>query len=184
MKKIIIKQLLFYLILIFIAPLGIAAEFKIKPSKSNIVAIACCHAFIQEVEILFKEFFAIADYDLRNKKIISFKATVEADSLDSKNSKRDKHLRGTEFFAVNNFPTITFESTSIKTETDKLFITGFLTMKGISKEVNLQAKIISSENNNFEISANGEINSKDFGVGTSKQKDIVKLKINSFFERN
>lgn len=178
------KKLLFCLLLIFIAPLGFAAEFKIKPSKSKVVATACCHLFVEEVEILFKKFSAIADYDQKNKKIISLKATVEASSLDSGIGKRDNHLRSADFFAVNDFPTITFDSTAINPKNDGLIITGVLTMRGVSKEINLQAKLIFGKKNNFEILASGEINAKDFGVGTAKQKDIVKLQINSFFEKN
>ena len=63
-----------------------------------------------------------------------------------------------------------------------LLVIGTLTIKGISKEIGLSGSIIEN-NEQLNLELNGEINSKDFNVGTSKQKDEVTLIIKANFAK-
>jgi polyisoprenoid-binding protein YceI len=56
--------------------------------------------------------------------------TVEAASVDTRSEQRDQHLRGVEFFDVENHPQITFESMDIEPSGDGLRVVGNLTIKG------------------------------------------------------
>ena len=57
-------------------------------------------------------------------------------SINTEVEMRDQHLRSDEFFDVENYPKMTFKSTSIqKTEKDKYKLKGQLTLHGITKQV-------------------------------------------------
>jgi polyisoprenoid-binding protein YceI len=62
--------------------------------------------------------------------------TVKADSIDTGNAGREKHLKSADFFSTAEFPEITFTSTSVKKTGDHTYdVTGDLTMLGAKKSV-------------------------------------------------
>lgn len=65
----------------------------------------------------------------------SFSFSIKADSVDSRNEARDKHLKSPDFFNAPEFPTITFKSTKVEKEGDNLKVTGDLTLHGVTKPV-------------------------------------------------
>jgi polyisoprenoid-binding protein YceI len=66
----------------------------------------------------------------------SVRIEVDAASVDTNNSKRDDHLRGTDFFGVKQFPKIIFESTKFARKSGDTFeVTGKLTLHGVTKEI-------------------------------------------------
>jgi len=66
----------------------------------------------------------------------SVELTIDAASINTDNEARDKHLRSTDFFDVEKFPTVTFKSTAVKeVEKGKLQVTGDLTMHGVTKSI-------------------------------------------------
>lgn len=71
--------------------------------------------------------------------ITTAKARVEVDlaSVDSGSPDRDAHLKSPDFFDVENHPTMIFESTSVVRDGDDYKVVGDLTVRGISREVEL-----------------------------------------------
>ena len=63
---------------------------------------------------------------------------IDVASIDTNHAERDKHLRGKDFFAVDQFPKATFVSTAYKqTGKDKGQLTGNLTLHGVTKPVTI-----------------------------------------------
>jgi polyisoprenoid-binding protein YceI len=95
--------------------------------------------------------------------------SVEVASLDTRSEQRDQHLRGAEFFDVENHPRITFESTRIEPTGDGLLVVGNLTIKGITREVRLEARIQGTVddpwgNERVGVEATGTLNRRDFDL--------------------
>jgi len=68
---------------------------------------------------------------------------VKADSLDSANADRDKHLKGPDFFNVKQFPTLAFKSTRVRALGDKDYeVTGDLTFHGVTRPVTVKLERI------------------------------------------
>jgi len=65
----------------------------------------------------------------------SIDVTIDVNSVDSNSADRDKHLKGADFFNASQFPTATFKSTSIVGEGDEFEVTGDLTIRGTTKEI-------------------------------------------------
>ena len=95
--------------------------------------------------------------------------TVEVASVDTHSEPRDQHLRGAEFFDVENHPQITFESTRIEPAADELRVVGNLTIKGITREVELDATVQGTVddpwgNERVGVEATGTLNRRDFDL--------------------
>ncbi|PZR13553.1 MAG: hypothetical protein DI536_12435 [Archangium gephyra] len=108
------------------------------------------------------------DKDITKSKI---EATIDVKGINTKEQKRDDHLRGKDFFETEKFPNITFKSTKIeKGEGNKLKVTGDLTIKGTTKSVVLDSEISPEVANPFTkgktrgFSGTTTINRKDFGL--------------------
>jgi polyisoprenoid-binding protein YceI len=115
--------------------------YKIDPVHSAI-SFKVRH-FFSYVNGSFKKFEGTISVDLDHPEKSSVTATIDAASIDTKNDKRDEDLRGTDFFDVAKYPTITFKSKSVKqTGADSGDILGDLTMHGVTKEITLHVKFL------------------------------------------
>jgi polyisoprenoid-binding protein YceI len=65
----------------------------------------------------------------------SVTAILDANTVNTSTEARDKHLKGSDFFNVDKFPTIPFKSTSVTGTPGKLKIIGDLTLAGVTKSV-------------------------------------------------
>jgi polyisoprenoid-binding protein YceI len=95
--------------------------------------------------------------------------TVEVASVDTRSEQRDQHLRGAEFFDVENHPQITFESTRIEPNAGGLRVVGKLTIKGITRDVQLDATVQGTVedpwgNQRVGVEATGTVNRRDFDL--------------------
>lgn len=78
----------------------------------------------------------VVDPDLTKQ---SIELSIKTESIESRDAKRDEHLRSPDFFNAAQFPTITFKSTKIEAGTaGALAVTGDLTMHGVTKPVTAQ----------------------------------------------
>lgn len=77
--------------------------------------------------------------DLRHEPAVEL--TIDASSLDTNNTKRDKHLRSADFFGVENHPQIRFVSDSAKLDGERLTVSGRLYAAGKSIPLNLDASL-------------------------------------------
>lgn len=118
----------------------------------------------------FNEFDGSFTYDPEDRANSSVEFTVQTASLDTEHAKRDKHLRGEDFFNVSKYPTATFKSTEYKpTGDDTAVMTGDLTIKGVTKEVEFKVKesggrVDPWENFRRAFAATAEINMDDFDI--------------------
>ena len=104
--------------------------------------------------------------DFENAKV-SFEADIN--SIDTGNTDRDNHLKSGDFFDAEQFPAITFASTSFEKDGDDFILKGDLTVKGVSKPVKLTAEFggIATDpwgNTKAGFTLSGKINRTDFGL--------------------
>jgi polyisoprenoid-binding protein YceI len=71
----------------------------------------------------------------------SFQVEIKSDSIDTGNGKRDTHLKSPDFFAVKQFPTITFKSKGVKKDGENAYqVSGDLTLHGVTKPVTVKVE--------------------------------------------
>ena len=105
-------------------------------------------------------------------------ATIDLNSINTREAARDNHLRSADFFDVERHGQMTFTSTSFDGSTAK----GELTIKGVTRVVELDVEFLGIEkdaygNTRIGFEASTEINRKDFGVDFNIPLDGGKLLI-------
>ncbi|CAL8896291.1 hypothetical protein KVA01_22820 [Kocuria varians] len=66
--------------------------------------------------------------------------TVKTASVDTKNEGRDNHVRGAEFFDVENYPEMTYKVTGVELTDGEGTVKGQLTLRGVTKDVDLDTE--------------------------------------------
>ncbi|MGA8097290.1 MAG: YceI family protein [Candidatus Cybelea sp.] len=99
----------------------------------------------------------------------SVTATIDAASIDTGDAQRDGHLRSADFFEVEKFPHLIFESTQIEGTPDDFTLGGNLTIRGVTREVRLAGSFEGRAADPWGgirvgYEAHGKINRKDFGL--------------------
>lgn len=83
--------------------------------------------------------------DEENPAQSSVSIEIAAESVDTANADRDKHLKSPDFFSVQQFPRITFKSTGIEKTGDAAYdVSGELTLHGVTKPVTLSLRRVGS----------------------------------------
>ncbi len=118
------------------------------------------------VEGQFQDFQGTAIYDSEKNVLKKVEATIQTASIDTKEAKRDKHLRSEDFFHAEKYPTIQFTSTAERPMSKRFALPGKLTMKGVTRPVNLIVEV------------DGPIDSAKESNGKLSKKFVIKTRIN------
>lgn len=128
------------------------------------------HAMVTKVRGAFTEFEGSLTLDGANVDNSAIALTAQMVSIDTGNADRDGHVKSADFFDVENYPTMTFASTSVKqTDDDEFILAGDLTIKGVSRQVEIKVEldgIVTDPWGNTRAGFEGEaeISRKDFGL--------------------
>jgi len=150
-----------------IHPDYITGTWKLDPSLSE-VSFTVKHLMISKVRGVF-ETFDVTIVTAENPHDSTIEATIDVASVNTGNEGRDNHLRTSDFFLVEEHPTMSFVSTSFDGEPDDFSVTGDLTLRGVTKSVVLKGEfggIITDGYGNTRAgaTATAKINRHDFGV--------------------
>ena len=161
---------------IFLVSVSIAAQvssarqYPIDMNHSTVGFSVPIMGGLSKVKGKFTDF----NINLTNDELDVTKSTVnvviKAASVDTGIEGRDKHLRTADFFDVEKFPEITFQSSRIEKRGKQLIAHGTLTMHGISKEIALPFTITGVDENadktkkNVGYSASLVLNRRDYGL--------------------
>ena len=97
------------------------------------------------------------------------RATLDPATVDTKDERRDGHLRSAEFFETETYPVWEFRSTTIRPEGTNVIIEGELTAHGVTRPVHLRTEFNGAATDPFGVarlgaSATTEISRKEFGL--------------------
>lgn len=145
-----------------------ARTFAIDKTHSD-VTFQVRH-LITKVRGRFADFSGTIQFDAERPAAATAQFVIQAASIDTATPDRDAHLRSDDFFAVETFPTITFESSGITARGGDAFeVAGTLTMRGVSRPITIAATYLGGAVDpwgNQKIAFEGEttVNRKDFGL--------------------
>ncbi|MER5183966.1 YceI family protein [Streptomyces sp. NPDC002896] len=92
--------------------------------------------------------------------------TLDAASLDTKNAKRDTHLRSADFFDADRHPEVTFAVRSATAEGDKTVqVAGQLTVRGISRPQSFTAHLTEASADTVTLTAEFTVDREQFAMG-------------------
>jgi len=165
-------------------PMHSEVQFKVK------------HLVISTVTGSFKKFEGTLETDKEDFTGADINISLDVNSLDTNQDQRDGHLKGADFFDAEQYPAITFKSTSFEKAGDDYTLKGDLTIKDVTKAVTLAAEYggVATDfygNTKAGFDVTGKINRKEFGLtwdgiteaGSVVVSDEVKLIFNVQFAK-
>ena len=118
-----------------------AADYVIDTAKAHAsIEFRIKHLGFSWLTGRFDTFSGTFTFDEANPSVSKVHVEIDAASINSNHAERDKHLRSKEFLDVAEFPKAVFDSTSVKLEGDKATITGNLTLRGVTKQIEIEAQ--------------------------------------------
>ncbi|MEU4291174.1 YceI family protein [Kribbella sp. NPDC026596] len=148
---------------------ALSGDYTIDTAHSRVGFVAR-HAMVTKVRGSFDEFEGSIHIDGDNPANSSGRVTIQAKSINTRNSQRDEHLRSNDFLDMDNNSEITFASSGIKQTGDAEFVvSGDLSIRGVSKPVEITFEYTGSATDPFgnqRLGLEGAvvINRKDYGV--------------------
>lgn len=144
-------------------------KWTLDPTHSELL-FKVRHMMITNVKGEFRKFEGAIETEGTDFTTSSIDITIDVSSVFTNEDNRDGHLKGADFFDVEKYPAITFKGKSLTKKDDDYKLTGVLTLKDVSKEVELDVEFggINKDpwgNEKAGFSVQGKINRKDFGLG-------------------
>lgn len=154
------------------ATINEAKEWRIDGSHSA-VNFKIRH-FFTPVPGVFERWGGTLRFDPENLEGSSIDISIDVASVNTKNERRDRHLRTADFFEAETYPNITFVSNSIRQTGENTFVaTGQLTIKETTKTIDLPFELLGtmphpSRENTTVAGFKSELSimRNDYGVGT------------------
>ena len=159
-------------------PPGVEAEtarWDIDPDHS-LIEFRVTHMVISKTSGRFMDYRGFVEMDASANTLKTIEATIQAESINTNQEKRDMHLRNADFLDVKQFPTMTYTMKHYRKQGATYTIVGNLTLRGVTKEVTLIGTLngVTQDpwgNTRAGFTAEGTLNRKDFGMVWNKTLD-------------
>lgn len=144
-----------------------AGTYEIDPSHS-VVEFVVRHLGLAKVRGRFNEFTGVIEVgeDPTESRV---DVTIQAGGIDTRDARRDEHLRTSDFLDVENHPTLEFHSTSVSRQGGDWRVEGDLTIRGVTRPVTLDLEFEGAMQDPWGLtrigcSATTEVDREDFGL--------------------
>jgi polyisoprenoid-binding protein YceI len=136
-------------------------RFQVQPDASELTFKATSR--LQNASGRFRRFSGGVTVDPANLATAQVTLAVEAASIDTGNTRRDNHLRTQDFFDVDRYPSISFQSLRVEGAGPRFTLVGRLTMRGVTREITVP---VSVEISGDTLTASGDfsVNRQDYGL--------------------
>ncbi|GJM40371.1 MAG: polyisoprenoid-binding protein [Ardenticatenaceae bacterium] len=144
-------------------------HWQIDTSHSHVYFTAR-HMMISKVRGSFENFSGTVNFDEETPPNTTVNIEVELASVNTRDEKRDGHLKSPDFFDVANFPTMKFVSNRVEQiDANNGRLYGQLTIKDITKEIVLDVEYAGTAKSPWGtesagFSARGKLNRKEWGL--------------------
>jgi polyisoprenoid-binding protein YceI len=145
------------------------ARFELDPAHTHI-GFTARHMMVSKVRGTFADWSGSVDGDPTDPTAARAEASIKTASVSTGAEDRDNHLRSADFFHVDQYPEMTYRSTSVEKIDDSNYkVAGDLTIKNVTKPVVLNVEVGQPFSDGFGnerlgVSATGKLNRKDWGL--------------------
>jgi polyisoprenoid-binding protein YceI len=159
-------------------PLDVEAEtarWDIDPDHS-VIEFRVTHMLVSKTSGRFQDYRGFVEMDADAKTLKTIEATINPESINTNQEKRDTHLRNADFLDVKQFPTMTYKMKTYQKQDNAYKVIGDFTLRGVTKEVTLIGTFngVTKDpwgNTRAGFTAEGTLNRKDFGMIWNKTLD-------------
>ena len=161
-----------FLVAALLALPSAASTWEIDPAHS-VATFSVRHMMVSNVRGEFGKMSGVVQQDDKDITKSSVDVTVDTTTINTREPKRDAHLKSADFFEAEKYPTMTFKSTRItKVDESHLKVAGNLTLHGVTKPVVFDAEItpetVAMGTTVRGVAATTKLNRKDFGLNWNK----------------
>lgn len=170
---------------------SMSGQWRFDPEHTR-VGFSARHAMITTVRGAFNDVEGVIDLDATDLSSSSVRVHLRAGSVDTRNDKRDAHLRSPDFFDVQNHPEISFVSSTIdEVEEGNYMVVGDLTIRGTTRQVAIPIELLGVNrdpmgNLRAGFEATRRLNRRDYGLEWNMPLDaggvLVSEKVTLEFE--
>lgn len=143
--------------------------YEIDPTHTS-VHFSVRHMMVSNVRGEFAKVTGTIRFDAENPAASTVEATIDASSINTRDTQRDGHLKSADFLDVEKFPTLTFRSKQVEPQEGGGRVKGDLTIHGVTREITLDVEGPTPEVKDpwgklrIGGSATAKLNRKDFGM--------------------
>jgi polyisoprenoid-binding protein YceI len=132
-----------HILIAILSSIGLTAygadTYKVDPTHSSVI-FSIKHMGVSDFYGAFKQISGTVAFDPADASKSSVELTIPVESVDTRNEKRDQHLKSPDFFNAAQFPTITFKSSKVEATGSTYKVSGDLTLHGVTKPVTVEFK--------------------------------------------
>ena len=140
---------------------ALAGAWRLDPRESSI-ALKSTAFGVLPVKGVFREVSGYGTVSAKGE--VSGTLTVAAASIDTKNARRDTHLRSADFFDSASNPDITFTADGIRVSGEAAAVTGALTVRERTRPLSFDAVASAGRDGEIWLDAEVRVNRADFGL--------------------
>jgi polyisoprenoid-binding protein YceI len=144
-------------------------SWQIDPAHSQI-QFSVRHMMISNVRGRFENFTGAIEFDEKSSSHSQVEVQIETASINTREPKRDDHLKSPDFLNAEKYPHLSFKSKRIeKIDDSHARVIGDLTIRDVTKEVTLEVEYAGQAKSPWStvsagFSATAKINRKDWGL--------------------
>lgn len=145
------------------------SKWSVDTSHSSI-SFQVKHMMVSKVKGTYDQFSITVDSEsIEDLTTATISIDIDVATINTKNEDRDNHLKSADFFDVEKYPSIKFQSTSITKSGDQYKITGDLTIKDMTKPVTFDVEYNGKGTNPWGVEVYGfegetKIDREEFGL--------------------
>jgi polyisoprenoid-binding protein YceI len=167
-----------------VAPQGVQAQaqlqrYEIDTAHSN-VDFVVRHLGVANVRGQFTRFSGHVMLDEADLTRSAVEVVIEVASIDTRNERRDNHLKSGDFFEVEQFPELRFEGRRVERAGDGYVLVGALTIRDVTREVRIPFEVtgpVDMGNGQRRLGAEGgvTVNRFDYGLRWNRITEAVQV---------
>lgn len=145
------------------------SKWSVDTSHSSI-SFQVKHMMVSKVKGTYDQFSITVDSEsIEDLTTATISIDIDVATINTKNEDRDNHLKSADFFDVEKYPSIKFQSTSITKSGDQYKIAGDLTIKDMTKPVTFDVEYNGKGTNPWGVEVYGfegetKIDREEFGL--------------------
>lgn len=124
------------------SPAASTVERYVLDPSHTWIGFSARHMLVTKVRGKFNDFEGEIFLDTSDVTRSRANVTIQVQSVDTDNQRRDDHLRSSDFFEAGTYPTITFRGTGVERDGEQLFLVGDLTIKDTTREVRMPFEML------------------------------------------
>lgn len=185
MHRIVSILLAFLLAAALAAPAAVAEQkpwvFDRAHSQINFIA----EALLISAHGFFERFDGDIRIDPANLENSTLRLVIETASINTRNDRRDNHLRSADFFDAENHPQIVFASRSIRRAGEKnLVVAGDLTIRGTTRPVEIPLEVVFVRDGRGRFRGQFQLNRQDYGISYNPRLNPIEDVVTVQFDLN